>query len=278
MFIDIKFNNDAEYFVYKAISASQIKAYDKSPYAFFKQSPFNPDIQPEEDKTALVFGGLVHCLLLEPQEAQNRYVIADFGVSRTNVKYKKLKEMNPGKIIISQAEWEHAKKMLDCLREHKLVNQIITGANAEMPIVWLQDEHNIECKAKIDAIKRTVNGLVVIDYKTSSDIASLIKHPEKLQYPLQAVHYCEAVREKYGEYPVEFVFVIQSNIQGEEDVIAVCNIDPDSFDYAQNLWYKHLYNISCKIKLYQENPDKHIFEAFPGRVFMQYPSYYINKD
>ena len=88
MLKDIEIKSDDDYFAYPAISASQIKTYDKSPYEFWRTSPFNPEKQPDAETDALVFGGLTHCLLLEPKEAQNRYVIADFGQSRRNKKYE----------------------------------------------------------------------------------------------------------------------------------------------------------------------------------------------
>lgn len=277
MIKDIKIKNDAEYFALKAISASQIKIYDKSPYEFWRTSPFNPDAVQEEDKDALIFGGLCHCLLLEPNDAQNRYIIADFGASRRNKAYDKIKSENHGRIVINHAEWDRANLMLANLRQHPEVTKIVTGATAEMPIVWHNEENDIDCKAKIDAIKRTKSGIILIDYKTSSDIDSVIKWPEKLQYPLQAVHYCEAVREKYGEYPVEFVFIIQSNKPGYEDVIAVANIDLETFEAAQNIWARHLYDMSKKIKSFEETQDKHIFAAYPERVYMRYSNWYLTR-
>lgn len=277
MLKDIEIKSDDDYFAYPAISASQIKTYDKSPYEFWRTSPFNPEKQPDAETDELVFGGLAHCLLLEPKEAQNRYVIANFGQSRRNKKYKAIKAKNPGKIVINQDEWNHATAMLANLRSHPEVKKIVTGATAELPIVWHNQENDVDCKAKIDAIKRTNQGIVLIDYKTSSDIDSVVKWPEKLQYPLQAVHYCEAVREKYGEYPIEFVFIIQSNKPGYEDVIAVCNIEQETFEAAQDIWASHLYNISHKIKAFEETKDKHIFAAYPERVYMRYSNWYLNR-
>lgn len=277
MYIDEQIKSDAEYFAYKAVSASQIKTFEKSAYDFWKSSPFNPNKEPDVETDALIFGGLAHCLLLEPEEASKRYVIGDFGASRRNKAYTALKADNPDKIIINKEEWEHALKMLACLRSHPLAAEIITGATTEYPIIWKNEENDILCKAKIDAIKRTNSGLVVIDYKTSSDIDGVIKWAEKLQYPLQAAHYCEAVREKYGEYPAEFVFILQSNVIGREDVIAVANIDMETFEAAQSIWAKDIYDISHKLKLFEEKQDPNIFAAYPYRVYLRYSNWYLNR-
>ena len=42
---------DEEYFSVKALSASQIKQFDKGAYWFWKSSPFNPDKEPEKETT-----------------------------------------------------------------------------------------------------------------------------------------------------------------------------------------------------------------------------------
>lgn len=99
MLKDIEIKSDDDYFAYPAISASQIKTYDKSPYEFWRTSPFNPEKQPDAETDALVFGGLTHCLLLEPKEAQNRYVIADFGQSRRNKKYEAINAETQVKLL-----------------------------------------------------------------------------------------------------------------------------------------------------------------------------------
>ena len=202
---------DEEYFALKALSASQIKQYDKGAYWFWKSSPFNPDKEPEKASDALSFGKLCHCMLLEPDEVKNRFEVVDFGKTRTNKKYADAVAQYPGKEIVNQDEMNQAEKMIYEIGQHPLASRIIAGATAEMPYTWTDKETGLPCKCKIDAIKRTKNGIVVIDYKTSSDIQSVLNWPQKLQYPLQAEFYSRAVKEKYGEDPCEFIFIIQSN-------------------------------------------------------------------
>ena len=90
---------DAEYFDVKAISASQIKQYDRGAYWFWKTSPYNDEKGPEQETDALVFGKLCHCLLLEPDHLHNEYAVVDFGASRKNKKYETAKELTPAEII-----------------------------------------------------------------------------------------------------------------------------------------------------------------------------------
>lgn len=267
---------DAEYFSMPAISASQLKAFDKGAYWFWKSSPFNPDRVQEQDSDAMMFGKLAHCMLLEPEKVDNEFEIADFGKSRSNKKYLELKETT-SKVLVTSDEYSHAQKMIAEIREHKLASAIIDGATAEMPYFWIDEATKLYCKCKIDAIKRTRNGIVVIDYKTSSDIEGILNWPQKLQYPLQADFYCRAVEKKYGEKPCEFVFVIQSNKPGEDDVIAVANVEYDSSMVAHDIVDHHMLAIKERLELWNATKDKTIWAAYPYRVEMKYSNWFMER-
>lgn len=268
---------DEEYFSVKAISASQIKQFDRGAYWFWKMSPFNPDKEPEKETDALVFGKLCHCMLLEPDKVKEEYEVVDFGKTRNNKKYDQAKVDHPGKIIVSPDEIEHATKMILNIKEHKLANLILNGATAEMPFMWTDPKTGLPLKAKLDAIKRTKNGIVVIDYKTSSDIEGLLNWPQKLQYPLQSELYCRAVEAKYGEKPCEFVFVIQSNKEGEEDIVCVANVEYETQEVAKTIVDSHLLQIKDKLKQWDETHDKTIWAAYPNRMEMRYSNWFMER-
>jgi len=266
---------DAEYFDVKALSASQIKQFDKGAYWFWKASPFNPEKEPEKETDALVFGKLCHCLLLEPDHFKDEYVIVDFGASRKNKKYEVAKEENPGKIVITQDEFDRAMKMIENVKGHQLASMILDGATAEMPFMWTDPETGMPCKAKLDAIKRTKNGIVVIDYKTSSSIEDVLRYGQKTQYSIQAEFYKEAVKAKYGEEPCEFVFIIQSNVAGEEDVVCVANVEPETQSVAKELMKSHMQQIKIKLEEWDKTKDKSVWAAYKERELISYSNYYL---
>ena len=268
---------DAEYFGVKALSASQIKQFDHGAYWFWKSSPYNPDKESDKETDALVFGKLCHCLLLEPTHFKNEYQVVDFGATRKNKKYEAAKEENPGKIIINQDELDRAMAMIQKIKEHKLASVILDGATAEMPFMWTDKESGMPCKAKLDAIKRTKNGIVVIDYKTSSDIEGLLNWPQKLQYPLQAEFYSRAVEAKYGEKPCEFVFIIQSNKPGEEDIVCVANVEYETQQVAKDIVDSHIQLIKEKLAQWDETNDKTIWAAYPNRMEMRYSNWFMER-
>ena len=274
--MDVKLlNNDDAYFAYKALSASQIKAFDKSKYEFWKQSPFNPDKAPDKETDALIFGKLAHCILLEPEEFNKRFLVMDWGAKTRGTKYDKAKFENPGKTIVSPEEYDKAVKMLANVRNHPLAREIIKGAMCEVPFTWMDELTGLPCKCKIDALKNTRSGLVVIDYKTSSDIPGLLRWAEKLQYPLQDAFYCEGVKAKYGQEPVEFVFIVQSNKENEEDVIAVVNVDYDSRLAAHDILQERKLQIKDCLDRWEKTHDKFVWSDYPERVTMGYSNWYL---
>lgn len=266
---------DAEYFGVKALSASQIKQFDNGAYWFWKSSPYNPDKESDKETDALVFGKLCHCLLLEPTHFKNEYQVVDFGATRKNKKYEAAKEENPGKIIINQDELDRAMAMIQNIKEHKLASVILDGATAEMPFMWTDKESGMPCKAKLDAIKRTKNGIVVIDYKTSSSIEDVLKYGQKTQYSIQAEFYKEAVKAKYGEEPCEFVFIIQSNKPGEEDIVCVANVEQDTQMAAKSLMKSYMEQIKMKLEEWEKTKDPTIWAAYPERELISYSYYYL---
>lgn len=265
---------DAEYFALKAISASQIKQYDRGAYYFWQSSPFNPAKAAQEDNDALIFGKLCHAMILEHGTLSKHFAVADFGASRRNKKYAEAKEQYPDLTVVSGDEFRHAQMMWLKILQHPLAAAILDGATAEMPYTWTDKETGLPCKMKCDAVKRTKSGLVVIDYKTSSDIESLLYRPQKLQYPLQDDFYCRGIKEKYGEEPAEFVFIIQSSKEGEEDVIAVANVDPVSRQIAHTIVSHHMTEINEKLKQWEKTHNPAIWAAYPDRMIMRYPEYY----
>ena len=269
---------EEEYFALKALSASQLKTYTiGGPYEFWKTSVFNDERKQDEETDALVFGKLAHCMLLEPDEVEKRFLVTDWGAkSRKTKKYEDAKQANPGKTIISPEEYQKAGAMLSCLRGHPLAKEIIAGSVSEQPIVWTDKATGVQMKAKIDAIKMTKYGMVVIDYKTSSDIDSLLKRAEKLQYPVQDAVYCDAVEQKYGTQPIEFVFIIQSNKEGEEDKICVANVNPESRQYAKLVYETAKEELANKLKLWSETKDPNIWAAYPERMMIGYSNYYLS--
>ena len=270
--------NDEAYFAYKALSASQIKTYaTHGAYDFWKTSVFNPDCIQTAETDALIFGKLTHCMLLEPDEVEKRFMVLDWGTkTRGTKKHEEAKLLYPDKILVTPDEYQKAGRMLAEIMNHRLARAVVKDAYTEKPIIWTDELTGLPCKAKIDAFKNTKDGIVVIDYKSSSNIESLLRRAEDFQYPCQSAFYSDAIKAKYGKEPIEFVFIIQSNKDGEEDKICVANVDIDTQSYAKGVVDYTKQQIADKLKAWDETHDKNVFAAYPERMMMSYSNWYMN--
>ena len=129
-----------------------------------------------EDKPAYAFGRAFHCLILEPEEFNNRYYIMDdrdiceeIGGARptTTKKYKAwLEEIQPeveGKEILAIDDFEKLSKMEDKLYSIPQVRTLLENTKRE--VVYQAEIDGVECKGKLDAVKPNE---MIIDLKTTS--------------------------------------------------------------------------------------------------------------
>lgn len=64
-----------DYFQIPAISNSGLSTFNYDP-SYYHKVYVTKEIKDKKESDSLIFGSLVHCLILEPQEVQNRYVLS----------------------------------------------------------------------------------------------------------------------------------------------------------------------------------------------------------
>lgn len=215
---------DKEYFSYKALSKSQIKQYsDVNPMNFWKQCVFNPESEPNKVTDALVNGKLAHLLLLEPEKFDNEFIVIQEqrGLSsRNTLTFQKLIADNKtGKEIVLESEVQEWQKRIDVLKGYSVIQGIIKGLIKEKPIIWA--ENGLELKAKLDGVKNTPQGIVLVEYKTTGSIENQKSGIDVAGYTFDVGMQAKAIKALYGVLPIQMVFIMQSNRAGEEHCIDV---------------------------------------------------------
>ena len=95
------FDITKDYFNYPAINHSKLKDIDISERYYYLKHVIKE--MEEDDKEAYIFGGLVHCMLLEENEVGNRYLFID-DIDKRTKEYKELVKSNLDKIIIKDKD------------------------------------------------------------------------------------------------------------------------------------------------------------------------------
>jgi exodeoxyribonuclease VIII len=159
------------------------------------------------DSASRRFGRAVHALVLEPHIFHDKFAV--WSGARRGSQFDTFAMQHCGKTILTQEEFDRAQ---ECALSLKVNAQFPLGtwlegvpalgipeAHTEFTIVWIDEPTGIQCKARIDAHSPDPTPLAV-DLKTTDDCrtGSFERQFFRLNYDLQAAHYCEALRAFYG--------------------------------------------------------------------------------
>lgn len=200
---------DKEYRQHEGISRSELWRLRESPEKFkYAQE------HPEPPTPALIFGRLVHKLLLEPDTFGDEFAVAPNVDRRTKdgkAAYAAFCADLGEKDIVTAADYQLAVEMTTAAKNAPFVNKLLNGEH-EKPLFWVDEMTGEACKVRLDCLTEIDGRLTVIDYKTTTN-ASTHKFNRSIfnyGYHFQAAMYCEAVKQalKLGEMP-DFIFIAQ---------------------------------------------------------------------
>lgn len=143
---------------------------------------------------AMEFGWLVHLATFEPERFAAEVVTAPKVDKRT----KKGKETwavfqaeHAEKYIADAESFDKISAISKAVHSHESAHELLTGEGAnELSIVWMDEEHGVKCKARLDRVT-TMNGWPVIpDLKTTRDASpwAFQKSFHSYGYHVQGAH------------------------------------------------------------------------------------------
>lgn len=204
------------------VSHSTLEVYRRSPAEYhgrfvtgtIPRPPSTPD---------QVFGSLVHCLLLEPEELAERYEIAALDHRRGNQwKEAKAESDKAGKELLLPSQYRAAALTADAVTAHPEAAKLLgAGGVVEQPIYW-HDETGLACKCKPDLLIRLPEHVICVDLKTAVDpspggFSGLIDGETRRAgaiwqwgYHRQAAWYLDGIAAELGAktIPAEWIFIV----------------------------------------------------------------------
>ena len=226
----------------RPLSYSSIKEFAKSPKHYI--SYLNKQ---KETTPALQFGGLLHCMLLEPQEFSNRYVVSPkFDMRKTADKeaYAEFQLKNEGKEVVSDSLHSEVYEIAEVVKQNPEWEVATSGAQFELSErIELYDLPFIR-------IRDIVKGDATIDVKTvaNGQIDTIIKDFFNYQYHIQCAIYGAPfsfyVVEKVAPYwnglvPVDQRFMDYGKRELERLCVGFnhCLSNPECFNMGYEFWY-----------------------------------------
>jgi len=155
------------------LSNSNIEALLSNPLSMNAPQPPNPNF---------AIGGYFHTAILEPDKL-NKYKIINTTTRNTNV----YKELSSGEICLLQHEVDNIELLKDKMLSNKVCESLIRGFNVEYEVPGIVEIDSVMWKGKADIINHD-EGLIV-DLKTTSDLAGFSYSAKKYNYDSQAYIY-----------------------------------------------------------------------------------------
>lgn len=193
------------------ISKSQLDDIAESPatYIWRKSAPVD-----EEKLKALDMGTALHCLLLEPEEFKDRFIIAPEFNRRTNAGKDEEKEFlaycaELGKTIISFEDDRKLQLMRESVFAHPDARWLLEQDGiCEGSLYWTDAETEELCRCRPD--KMIPKHHILCDVKKVDDMARFERHVEEFRYHVQDAMYSDGFFQIYGEIP-DFIFLAVSS-------------------------------------------------------------------
>ena len=239
---------EKEYRSHPAISRSELWKMNESAEKFkwFKEHPLSPT-------PALLFGQMIHKLLLQPESFDDEFVVAPNIDRRTKVgkeEYDSFLATVGDRTVISQDDYNKALDMVSVIRSNPIANTLLRGEK-EVPYFWTDEDTGEQCKCRVDCITNTgERSAMIIDYKTTGNASTEIfsnKDVFRYGYHMQAAMYSEGVMHniELTDRPT-FVFIAQEKTAPSSvNVIAV----PDDVMLAGLDKYRELLGryLECRV-------------------------------
>ncbi len=226
-------SND-EYHASEGISRSAIMAFKKAPLHFWHRY-INPNYVKPEQSTDMVFGNALHTALLEPDKLETDYIIKpenkiilgelprlkDVGREKYEEAKKRREALSAekdrleadferdsaGKIVVSEKDYNRLRAMVDAIHGDYRTKEVITDAQYEKSIYWIDPDTELLCKCRPDIWHHNF----IVDYKTTKDASEYAfrRAIHEYGYYIQMAMISEGFKHALGEDMTNFIFLAQ---------------------------------------------------------------------
>lgn len=192
---------ESEYHAIEDVGSSGVKQVLRSPmhYHMGLRSPMKAT-------DSMLLGSVVHAATLD--NSVDRQFAAYNGPARTTkagkAAYADFVEANAGKTVVKQELIDKADAIAQCLRDKKVVCDLLSDGNAEVSAFYEMD--GINCKNRYDYCKEGV----IVDLKTTSAPATdFARQAINYGYEVQAGHYALGFQKVFRTSKLpEFYFIV----------------------------------------------------------------------
>lgn len=197
-----------------------------------------------EKLKALDMGSALHCLLLEPDEFDKRFIVAPAFNRRTNQGKEDeaafLRDVASMEMTVMDAEQGRKLKLMrDSAMAHPAARWLLEAdGHAEASFYWTDEETGELCRIRPD--RYLVNHPVIVDVKKVADMDRFARHVEEFRYHVQDAMYREGFKQVTGEAPGFFFLAVSETIDCGRYPVRVFELDAEDVDTGHSLFRRDL--------------------------------------
>lgn len=232
------------------VSKSQLDMLSKTPalLKWVKDAP-----EDEDKKSALDMGSALHCLLLEPEEFDKRFIVApEFNRRTTAGKQDEaafLKDVSGmGMTVMSSEEGRKLQLMRASAMAHPAARWMLEQEGyCEASHYWIDPETGELCRIRPD--KRLKQHPVIVDVKKVADMDRFARHVEEFRYHVQDAMYREGAQQTTGQPHGFFFLAVSESIDCGRYPVRVFELDAQDIDTGHALFRRDLNTFhNCRIQ------------------------------
>jgi exodeoxyribonuclease VIII len=198
--------SNEDYHASMALSSSNLKDMLISPYHYwYKKNALH------KTTPALLFGTLLHTMLLEPHLFDKEYFVMEKPKRVSKIGkalYSELDIERGTRIWITPEDHSQAQMMIGSLMSNKMVKSMLERSEVEQSLFFKDKQTGVDCKVRADAI--SLKDGIVLDLKSTAISANEedFKYTvRKYKYDLSANLYLEGFESYCGE-PLKFIWLV----------------------------------------------------------------------
>jgi len=227
-----------EYHESAGISRSGIMEFKRSPKHYWYKY-LNADYLKKESSKEMIFGSALHCYILEPERFDNEYYITQNWDRRTKEgksNYAKMLIESAGSILISGDDFDLIQQMAGSIKDDSQAIELITDAQYEKSIYWIDPETQLLCKVRPDILHSNF----IVDLKTTKD-ASYSAFQRDFYYYGYALQIAMMYEASKHALNVPITNFIDLAIEKTEPYLhAIYPIDEVTIDHGRNEFHFYL--------------------------------------
>jgi exodeoxyribonuclease VIII len=197
-----------------------------------------------EKLKALDMGTALHCVILEPQEFDKRFIVAPQFNRRSNAGKEEesafLAEVaGKGMTVMDAEQGRKLQLMRESVMAHPAARWLLEAeGQCESSHYWIDPETGELCRIRPD--KRLIKHPIMLDVKKVADMDRFARHIEEFRYHVQDAMYREGGQQTTGE-PHGFIFIaVSETIDCGRYPVRVFELDAPDIDAGHALFRRDL--------------------------------------